>query len=211
MFKSGHVADGAAGVRASKDSKGSIANSSPNSSPEQKKQKIEPPSPTKPKDKEIDGPTESPMTPDTSFVQIKQDIEKEQEIQRNLDLELVKLQASAVNEEDDELTKTSKEKEKAQRINNILRKKSESQARVAGAQAQQNAKLEQRLQVSETKLKNANSKQGSGLLLSPVRIQEESKTPYGGKVADTPADGLEAEIPQDDNNNELQISVENEL
>ena len=46
-------------------------------------------------------------------------------------------EAPAADELDvDDLTKTSKEKEKAQKINNILRKKSESQARVAAAQAE---------------------------------------------------------------------------
>ena len=80
-----------------------------------------------------DGPGEEILTPENSFIIAKNGIEKEEEIQRNLDIELVKLQTTEIDQDDDEMTRTSKEKEKAQKINAILRSKSESQARVAAA------------------------------------------------------------------------------
>ena len=56
----------------------------------------------------------TPGHPEDSMEVVKLRIEKEREIQRNIELKLWKLEASPAGQEDDEYIKTSKEKEKAQ-------------------------------------------------------------------------------------------------
>ena len=118
------------------------------------------------------------------------------------------LQNTAVKEGDDELTKTTQEKDKANNINTILRKKSESQAKIANAQAQQNARLEKRLAESEAKFRKAAESNAKQDVMSPAKAAEKTE----GKEADTPAAPMQTDGPETErellnaDNNELHIS-----
>ena len=87
MFQSGNQHDPKSPAGTPKDSGLPQTEEFPQASPQ--------PSPPKKSVKvnvsEADKP-ESILTPENSFVKVREGIEKEQEIQRNLDLELVKLQ-----------------------------------------------------------------------------------------------------------------------
>ena len=83
-----------------------------------------------------------------------------------------------------------------------------SQAKIANAQAEQNAKLERKLAESEAKFKMAAENNAKQSVMSPSKAAEKT----AGKEADTPAAPMQTDGPETErellnaDNNELVVS-----